>query len=261
MLDLPAARELLDDEHRVEHELHLARAHGRGAFEGEDHAHVLGVVVGLYAQRPRDHRQWRSVGMGRIRTRGVDDDGARRGRPRIATCGSVRSDQDALDCWHPCLLPQPPPSTAALLTSRIALVMLMPRGHASTQLKIVRQRHTPSLSARISSRSPAASSRESKMKRCAFTIAAGPTYDFCAQNDGHELVHAAHRMHLVVSSYRSRSACVWSRSASAGGSSLAVRNGITLRYLAKKSSMSTTRSLTTGSPGSGATEILRQSWS
>ena len=34
----------------------------------------------------------------------------------------------------------------------------------------------------------------------AFTIAAGPTYDGCAQNDGHDVVHAAHRMHLVVSS-------------------------------------------------------------
>ncbi len=38
------------------------------------------------------------------------------------------------------------------------------------------------------------------MKRWAATIAAGPTYDGCAQNDGHEVVHAAHRMHLVVSS-------------------------------------------------------------
>ena len=61
-------------------------------------------------------------------------------------------------------------------TSRIAWVMWMSRGQASAQLKIVRQRHTPSLSARISSRSSAASSRESKMNRWAFTIAAGPTY-------------------------------------------------------------------------------------
>ena len=42
------------------------------------------------------------------------------------------------------------------LTSRIAWVMWIPRGQASVQLKIVRQRHTPSLSARISSRSSAA---------------------------------------------------------------------------------------------------------
>jgi hypothetical protein len=79
-------------------------------------------------------------------------------------------------------------------------VMLMPRGQASVQLKIVRQRQTPSLSARISSRSWAASSRESKMKRWALTIAAGPTYAGWAQNDGHDEVQAAHRMHLVVSS-------------------------------------------------------------
>ena len=77
-------------------------------------------------------------------------------------------------------------STIAAETSRIARVMLMPRGQASTQLKIVRQRHTPSSSARISSRSSAPSSRESKMKRWALTIAAGPTYSGWAQNDGQE---------------------------------------------------------------------------
>ena len=60
-------------------------------------------------------------------------------------------------------------------TSRMACVTLMPRGQASVQLKIVRHRHTPSLSARISRRSSAASSRESKMKRWALTMAAGPT--------------------------------------------------------------------------------------
>ena len=41
---------------------------------------------------------------------------------------------------------------SARLTSWIALVTSMPRGHASVQLKVVRQRHTPSLSLRISSR-------------------------------------------------------------------------------------------------------------
>jgi hypothetical protein len=35
----------------------------------------------------------------------------------------------------------------------MALVMRISRGHASVQLKIVRQRHTPSRSFRISSRS------------------------------------------------------------------------------------------------------------
>ena len=82
----------------------------------------------------------------------------------------------------------------------MALVMLMPRGQASTQLKIVRQRQTPSSSDRISSRLGRASSRESKMKRWAWTIAAGPTYSGRAQKDGQEEVQAAHRMHLVVSS-------------------------------------------------------------
>ena len=38
------------------------------------------------------------------------------------------------------------------------------------------------------------------MKRWALTIAAGPTYAGWAQNDGHDEVHAAHRMHFVVSS-------------------------------------------------------------
>ena len=84
-------------------------------------------------------------------------------------------------------------------------MMLMPRGQASTQLNMVRQRHTPSSSASISSRSAAPSSRESKMKRCAWTMAAGPTYSGLAQNEGQEDVQAAHRMHLVVSSNLARS--------------------------------------------------------
>ena len=40
-----------------------------------------------------------------------------------------------------------------------------------------------------------------------------------------------------------------------------MRYGSTLRSLAKKPSMSTTRSLITGRPGSGAMLILRPSWS
>jgi hypothetical protein len=52
-------------------------------------------------------------------------------------------------------------------------------------------------------------SRLSKMKRCAaLTIAAGPTYCSLAQKDGQEVVQAAHRMHLVVSSKRSRSSAL-----------------------------------------------------
>ena len=38
------------------------------------------------------------------------------------------------------------------------------------------------------------------MNRCAFTIAAGPTYPSSPQKIGHDVVQAAQRMHLVVSS-------------------------------------------------------------
>ena len=76
----------------------------------------------------------------------------------------------------------------------------MPRGQASVQLNVVRQRHTPSTSLRMSSRSAAPSSRLSKMKRCALTIAAGPKYEPSLQYTGQLVVQQAHRMHLVVSS-------------------------------------------------------------
>ena len=49
----------------------------------------------------------------------------------------------------------------------------MPRGHASVQLKVVRQRHTPSTPLRISRRSAAPSSRLSKMKRGALVVNSG----------------------------------------------------------------------------------------
>ena len=111
----------------------------------------------------------------------------------------------------------------ACLTSAIALVTWMPRGHASVQLKVVRQRHTPSLSLRMSRRMSAASSRESKMKRWAFTMAAGPKYWPSVQNTGQEEVHAAQRMHLVVSSKRSRSSVDCTRSLL--GSWPRIRNG------------------------------------
>src|SRR5271165_2667252 len=63
---------------------------------------------------------------------------------------------------------------SARLTSWIAFVTWIPRGQASVQLNVVRHRHTPSASLRMSSRSAAPSSRLSKMKRCALTIDAGP---------------------------------------------------------------------------------------
>ena len=68
----------------------------------------------------------------------------------------------------------------------MARVTSMPRGQTSTQLKAVRQRHTPIVSAMMSRRSLAIWSRLSKMKRCAWTIAAGPTYSLLAQNEGQD---------------------------------------------------------------------------
>jgi plastocyanin len=88
----------------------------------------------------------------------------------------------------------------ARFTSWIAFVTSMPRGHASVQLKVVRHRNTPVFSERIFRRSRPASSRVSKMNRCAFTMAAGPTYSSSPQKTGHDVVQQAQRMHLVVSS-------------------------------------------------------------
>src|SRR5919199_5135849 len=85
-------------------------------------------------------------------------------------------------------------------------------------------------------------------------MAAGPMYSRSAQNVGQEVVHAAHRMHLVVSSYFSRSLGDCKRSRSGGGSSL-MRNGLTALYFAKNPSISTTRSLMIGNPRKGSTTI------
>ena len=82
----------------------------------------------------------------------------------------------------------------------MARVTLMSRGQASVQLKMVRQRQTPSRPFSTASRSAAPWSRLSKMKRCALTSAAGPTKLGSAQKGGQEVVQAAQRMHLVVSS-------------------------------------------------------------
>ena len=86
------------------------------------------------------------------------------------------------------------------LTSWIAFVTWMPRGQASVQLKVVRHRNTPVFSDRIFRRSRSPRSRESKMNRWAFTMAAGPTYVSSPQKIGQDVVHAAQRMHFVVSS-------------------------------------------------------------
>src|SRR5438874_8242419 len=89
------------------------------------------------------------------------------------------------------------------------------------------------------------------MKRCALTIAAGPTNSLLAQNGGHDVVHAAHRMHLVPSSYRARSSGLCSRSDSGGGVSL-IRYGAIERYFSKNGSRSTTRSLMMVNPSIGS---------
>src|SRR4051794_6070757 len=102
----------------------------------------------------------------------------------------------------------------------------MSRGQALVQLKTVRHRQTPSTSLRMSRRSAAARSRESKMKRWALMIAAGPTYFRSPQKGGQAVVQQAQRMHLVVSSYLARSAGDWSRSVVGAGSSF-IRNGST----------------------------------
>ncbi len=68
------------------------------------------------------------------------------------------------------------------------------------QLKAVRHFHTPMRSFRVSNLSAAPVTRLSNIKRCALTIAAGPRYSSSDQNEGQEVVQAAHIIHLVVSS-------------------------------------------------------------
>ena len=80
-------------------------------------------------------------------------------RARTVTCGWGMEGDDS-----PPVVPAGPQTRpgqtrrvmSARLTSWIALVTSMPRGQASVQLKVVRQRHTPSLSLRISRRCLAA---------------------------------------------------------------------------------------------------------
>src|SRR3989304_1998697 len=127
----------------------------------------------------------------------------------------------------------------------------MARGPASVQLNTVRHPQPPVCSERTFRRGAAARSRLSKMKRWAWTIAAGPTYSSSAQKDGQDVVQAAHRMHLVVSSYRARSSGLCRRSRSGGGSSF-TKKGKTDREGEKKGSMSTIRAFTSGRRGGGA---------
>jgi hypothetical protein len=67
------------------------------------------------------------------------------------------------------------------------------------------------------------------MNRCAFTIAAGPKYCPSVQNTGQDDVHAAQRMHFVVSSKRARSATDCTRSLPGVGADEDCRKGCTSR--------------------------------
>src|SRR4051812_3308835 len=187
VLDPPSTRELLDDELRVEQQVDLAGPQLTGKVEGPDDTRVLGDIVGLDSEVVRDRGVRHGPLIAGVRPCKVVQRGTQRGRSRVPTGCPVGPDDVSATRGRRWIvrarrrlevgeerLAQIPRSTIAALTSRIAWVMWMPRGQASVQLKIVRHRHTPSLSARISSRSSPPSSRESKMKRWALTIAAGP---------------------------------------------------------------------------------------
>ena len=138
-------------------------------LEGPDDAGVLGHVVRLdrrdsrRSMRPA-RREWSARRAGQVEQRRAE--GRRAGIATRRAVGPDHEPRGSTGRWPPAAASagsrgrdgsaQTFRSTIAPLTSRIAWVMLMPRGQASVQLKIVRQRHTPSLSARISSRSSAA---------------------------------------------------------------------------------------------------------
>ena len=125
---------------------------------------------------------------------------------------------------------RPAPRDLVRVTSMIARVMLMPRGQASTQLKVVRQRQTPSASAMIWSRSSCG------------VIAAVDDEPMGVHDRGRADVvlvrtrtpgsgrAGAAQDARLVSSNRSRSSGDWRRSLPSAGTSSLTRNGITERY-------------------------------
>ena len=139
----------------------LIGAPNRAAVPAAVESHRLGGSLPLARARPAASR---SAGGQRGSGEAVTLSDYRVRLPRRPSAGDsvVRSAAQAATAQH------------GLFTSPIAFVTSMPRGQASVQLKVVRQRQTPSWSLRISRRCRPASSRESKMKRCALTIAAGP---------------------------------------------------------------------------------------
>src|SRR5947209_3681409 len=90
------------------------------------------------------------------------------------------------------------------------------------------------------------------MNRWALTIAAGPMNSLFAQKGGHDVVHAAHRMHFVPSSYLARSSGDCRRSESGDTGASLIRYGAMDRYFSKNGSRSTTRSLITVNPSIGS---------
>ena len=185
VLDPPSAVELLDDQVRIQEELDAPRPELAGERDRPHDADVLGDIVRPDPEILRDRGIWTGPRIADVRAIEPDEHRAGRGRSRIPAGGAVGPDQ-VTGAGSGRRLPGPigrgtgtlarepevedlglvalgyvRRSTIAELTSRIACVMWMPRGHASVQLKIVRQRQTPSSPARISSRSSAASSRVS----------------------------------------------------------------------------------------------------
>jgi hypothetical protein len=95
VLDAPAAGELFDDELRVEEHRDLARTELAGEGERADDPCVLGDVICLDPEVVGDRGVGGSSGIGRVRSRGVDQDRTRGRRSGIAAGGTVGPDDEA----------------------------------------------------------------------------------------------------------------------------------------------------------------------
>src|SRR3990170_1788059 len=185
-----APRQLLDDELRIEAQLHLAGTEPFRGFKSENERHVLGHVVGRDPERLADgsHRRG-ALATGRV---SVEQDGAGGGGPGIAPRGPVGAHDQPRDPVRPrgpaqpgfsarpvvpspfrsaFLLPRPLPrpvsrrqaiwrgskdsSATRSLSGMIALsVILMCSGQTSVQHLVMLHRPIPPLSLRYSRRSP-----------------------------------------------------------------------------------------------------------
>ena len=216
MLDPIAAADLSRHELRVHAQVDVGRAEPQRLAQRILDRGPLRVVVGADAQEAgqlgqhlarrrvaQDRAQAGRPGVAPRRAIGVDQDpsrgGARSRTPRFDLAGDLHDRAGDVDA---------PRAGLDAVEDRPAAPHAVRVGHDLE----------PLLGAR---------SRLSKMNRWALTIAAGPTYSGLAQNDGQAVVQAAHRMHLLVSSNRSRSAGDWRRSLPSAGSSSLTRYGIT----------------------------------